>query len=111
MEPKIKAYLKQIETGQIKSDAAKVLNFIIKKPGTNMIHMTSLIPMLEKTLSARLSGLEDIGVIVKKGTTQSKNHSKYFYEPDPSKQKENVLKRLKIKKDAWLKAGRKYGWL
>lgn len=105
--PKIKALLAQIESGKIKTDAGKILNFIIKRGTSNAVHMESLLPMFNKTLSARISDLEDLGLIYKSGTFNDGKHSSYSYEPDPEKQQANRLKRHLEKFEIWKARGLK----
>lgn len=106
--PKIKALLGQIESGKIQTDAAKILEFIIRKGGTsNAVHMESLIPMFNKTLSARLSDLEDLGLVYKSGTFNDGKFSLYSYEEDEVKRANNRIKRELVKFEIWRKRGLK----
>lgn len=104
--PKIKALLNQISSGKLQSDRAKILNHIINRGESNAIHMKSLLNMDKQTLTARICGLEDLGVIYKSGTINDGSHSVYKYEPDTEKQKLNATKRELEKLEKWLKLGR-----
>ena len=105
MEPKIKNLLNQIATGQIKTNEAKILNFIIQRNGGNLIDMRSLIPMQHQTLTSRISVLEDFGILYKSGTINNGNHSVWSYEPDEQKQSENSMKRQRQMFNIWRKQG------
>ena len=100
-----KTLLKQINSGNIKSAKAQILNFIIEKDGSNLIHLASLLFYKESTVAARLSELEDDGLIYVCGSINNGHHSKWKFEPDVSKQKENALKRLKLKYKQWKAKG------
>lgn len=91
--PKLKALKQQIESGKIITDAAKILNSIINNHRT----IKSIIPdtgIKESTIVARLSDLEDLGVITKSGTLKynSIEYTIWEYEPDPIKQNININK-------------------
>lgn len=105
MKPKVKAYLKQIESGQIKTDKARILKYIIDNNGGNIIHLRSLLNIKHQTLTARISDLLDDGIIYVKGTFNDGKYSKFAYEPDKEKQKENRKKRRYDKYLQWKSKG------
>jgi len=101
MIPKIRALLKQIESGKLKSDKAKLLYFIINNPDRNTEHIKSLSFMKWQTATARLSDLQDMGVIfVSNG---EERFSKWRYEPDTEKQKIHAKNRRYKKYMQWKK--------
>ena len=77
---------KQIESGKMETDAAYILKFIIQegKNGANLSQMEDTFTMKTATIVARLSGLEDLGLIYKQGEIEENGstYSIYFYEPD-----------------------------
>ena len=105
MTPKIKALKAQIESGKIKTDAAKILNFIIERGESNSVHMESILRIFNKTLSARLSELEDLGLVYKSGTFENGAHSIYKYESNEDAQKRLRAKRSFEKFEVWKKRG------
>ena len=105
MEPKIKNLLNQIATGQIKTNEAKILNFIIENKGAHINGMRFGLNMQHQTLTARLSVLEDFGILYKSGTINNGNHSVWSYEPDEKKQAENSMKRQRQLFNIWRKQG------
>lgn len=107
MKPKIEALLKQIHSGKRMSDNARILDYIMKHPFTTTSEVEIKLNMLHQTASARISDLLDIGVIEEKGKKESARSSFTYlkYQPNPSKQIENALKRKKEKYSHWLKKG------
>ena len=105
MTPKIKNLLNQIATGKIRTNEAKILNFIIERNGSNLIHMRSLLNIPHQTLTSRLSSLEDYGIIYKGGIINNGKHSQWLFEPNEEKQRLNALSREKRMFNAWKKQG------
>lgn len=104
-ETKIKALKKQIESGKIKTDSAKILNYIQNKViAVNMPSICRDLNMAEKTVSARLSGLQDIGVI-ELSKVKGNNHNYYKYQPLQYEQICNSYKRKEDKFNQWKKRG------
>jgi len=101
MQPKIKALLKQIESGQMKATAARILDFVQKRPGVIIVHIESLLNISNKTAHARLCDLEDLGVIYKGKHSANDTYSNYYYEPDVSKQENNAAFRELEKFKLW----------
>lgn len=108
MKPKILALMKQIESGQLKSDKARILKFIIDRKGSNIIHMTSILGMKHQTLTARLSDLEDLGVIYAHSTLNNGTHTNFKYQPDEEMQKTYSKHRRYIKYLAWKKREKQF---
>lgn len=110
MEAKLTALFKQIHSGKMKSDSAKILNYIIESKMSTMPSIEFKFAMPRQTVSARVSDLEDLGVIKKQGTheTRSGVYSLYVYESDPVKVVKNAKERELIKFNNWLKRGGKF---
>lgn len=95
----------QIESGKITTDKAKILKFIIDRGGSNIVHMESLLPMKNQTLTARLSDLEDLGLIYSDGYATSANHSTFKYQPNEAKQELYAANRKAFKFEQWKRRG------
>lgn len=63
-QTQIDALLMQIQTGKIETDKAKILNYIKNNPSSSRIDITAGLNMHEYTVGARISDLEDMGLIV-----------------------------------------------
>ena len=63
-QTQIEALLYQIETGKIETDKAKILNYIKNNPNSSRIDITAGLNMHEYTVGARISDLEDLGLVV-----------------------------------------------
>ena len=68
MQPKIQTWLRQIELGNIKSNNAKVLNYLKKQEINSNIHRMRIeLNMAHQTLTATISVLMDYGLIKSTG--------------------------------------------
>ena len=105
-ETKIKALMKQIDSGQMKTDASRILDFIIKEGFSSMPIICDALCMPEKTVSARLSGLQDMGIIeiVTDGEPET-DFQIYRYQSSPAMQVHNAYMRKKAKFNQWKKRG------
>lgn len=63
MKPKIKNWLKLIESGELKSKSVKVLHFVITHPYTDLDSMRSTLGLPHQTCSAILSNMMDYGLV------------------------------------------------
>ena len=98
--PKIHAYLQQIETGKYESDMVRVAIYIKDNPGCTLDDILIHLKYSESqkryysTLSARVTDLESIGLIYREGVNHNENnamsYTRWFYEPDRKKQIENA---------------------
>ncbi len=106
---KIKALMAQIDSGQIKNDAARILKFIIDQKFSSLPIICDLLGMPEKTVSARLSGLQDIGIIevVEPKEGEVDEFQVYKHQPYPLAQVKNHHQRRKAKFNQWKKRGAK----
>ena len=103
-----KVLIQQTESGNITSAKAEILNFIIDRDGSNLMHIASLLFYKESTVAARLSELEDDGLIYIAGKLDNGTHSFWKYEPNPQKRKERARERLRLKYELWKKRGEKF---
>lgn len=110
MNPKITALLNQIESGKLHNDKARILNQVILSRGVTSYSLERRLEHIKPTtILARLSDLEDLGLIYKQSTRKiignEQPYSLFVYEPDENKQKQNALKRKNLKFEAWKKRG------
>jgi hypothetical protein len=113
-DAQIRTLKEQIESGQIETDAAAILNHIksntLRSRGTSLDELTKTYMMATSTVVARLCGLEDMGLIFKRGNVEFKDRgsgrnrifSLYHYEPNDIVQLSNreSIKQHKINKAA-----------
>lgn len=99
--------MRQIDSGQMKNDASRVLNYIIINGYTSLPLICDALGMPEKTVSARLSGLQDIGIIeiVPSKEGEQTDFQIYLYQSDPMSQVNNAYRRKKAKFNQWKKRG------
>lgn len=84
---------------------------MIERNGCTMLEIISILNIRIETASARISELEDEGLIYVSSTYKNSTRSFWRYEPNVQKQKNNRLKRTKMKREAWYKKGMSNGWL
>ncbi len=107
-ETKIQALNKQIDSGKMKTDAARVLNFIIEEKFSSMPLLCDALNLPEKTVSARLSGLQSIGVIeVVPHNDKVPQYNIYTHQPVKKIQIYNAYKVKEAKFAQWKKRGLK----
>lgn len=102
MKPKIQALLDQIHSGKMQTSKAWILNYIMRHPGSNKVQIEKALRLPHQTVTARLSDLEDIGLIEAKGDGQ---YSNFYFISDPQGQKLHRAKRAAEKLEAWAKKG------
>ena len=116
-EASIQALKMQIETGKLETDAAHILNFIknrtVKEEGTCLVDLENTYTFRVATIVARLSGLEDKGLIFKKGTQdiiqykgtidqRTVKYTNYYHEPNEFAQsrRRDEIKNIKMRQTA-----------
>lgn len=104
MKAKIKALIKQVQSGKLKNDKQRIINYGLRKDFTIKDIQYFLFMNLE-TVVARVSGLQDLGILaVKKNVEQhGSTYSLFYVELDEEKQTENRKQRLTEKYKRWLK--------
>jgi DNA-binding transcriptional ArsR family regulator len=70
MKPKVEALREQFRTGNIRTNNAKVLKFIIDNKDATVNDLRKGLGMAHQTLTSRLSDLKDMGLIYEEGTRQ-----------------------------------------
>lgn len=121
----IHALKMQVESGKLETDAAYILNHIKsnteKGLETCLFDMENLFSLKTPTIVARLSGLEDKGLIYKDGTKTIKvyegtirqrnvKYTKYYYEKNEfiqARRREDVFKakRKQVCKSLYIRFG------
>ena len=116
LSPKAKAFMQQVETGDLKKNKHKVMYHLtgkIQSGGSTISEMRQSLYMAHQTLTATLSMLEDDGQVYKNGvvhvmdpvTKRKISYSIYHAEWDPELQKNHAEKRLLEKFEQWKKQG------
>lgn len=92
MKPKVKTWLKQIESGMIATNTTKILHFIMLNDGCTILQMRDYLNISHQTLTAIISVLMDEGLIKASGEIEyhGSHYSKLFYVHDEFKQKEQI---------------------
>jgi len=104
----ITALKKQISSGKKDSDAAYILDEIMVNDST-IENLRAKFTMQYSTITARLSDLEDLGVIYIKHQNKDKRLSVYSYEDLPAKQESNRADREKKRFVKWQKKAKDFG--
>ncbi len=102
--PKIKALMDQVHSGKLQSDKARILSFIKQHPGQNKVLIGKYLNLPHQSVTARLSDLEDIGLIEAKAPPGATLSQFYFIE-DPQGQKIHRAYRSAVKLEQWAKKG------
>ena len=114
MNTKVKALLHQIETGKMKSDLVKILNYIMINEMTSRPLIADGLNMKLQTTVARVSDLLDMGIVEVVDSSDLLFGSYYFedldyeilkYQPDPIKVAKNAYERKREKFEKWKKRG------
>lgn len=110
----IKSLLEQIESGQLRTDRAIILNYIKKntekKKPTTVLDLRNRLMIPHQTMTARLTGLEDLGVIYKDGEIKVRdtNYCCFYFEPCTLKRFENIKKIRTEKFEKWIKKANEF---
>lgn len=99
------AFIKGINSGKFETDKSKIYNILKEKTCT--LIMLKALGFPEKTSSARISDLMDLGLVEAKGTDRS------FFVVVENKEKQDLLikQRSNLAFNNWLNKGRSNGWL
>ena len=96
-ETKIRALQKQIDSGEMKSKEAKILNFIINEGFTDSYKIHKALRIPEKTVSARCAKLQDYGVVEIMPQKKKVKYQVYTHQPVKKLQIYNAYKRKEAK--------------
>ena len=81
MQPKIKALIEQIESGQLKSNMSRIGHFIMTRGGSDIETMRSILNIKHQSLTGSMSIMEDNGLIFKSGTCKDGRFTQWMWEP------------------------------
>lgn len=107
LSPKLKAMVKISESADA-SIKSEIIRLLLSGPMT--IPMLLLNDYKIQTLVARLSELEDEGLIYKI-PHKSRDYSFFHVEPDPVRQESRKIEKYREKQKGWIKRGLKMGFL
>ncbi len=106
-DTKVKSLMKQIESGKMQSDSARILNFIIKEKYISRPLICDALGILTQTATARLGDLQDYGIVEVVKTDLDPEYDIYKYQSDPMRQVKNAYNRKKMKFEQWKRRGKK----
>ncbi len=106
---RLKALMKQIESGQMETDSARILDYIMMHGMTSRPIISDVLGIPEKTVSARVSMLLDIGVleVVEHDSGDKPDYEILRYQRDAMRQVANAHERKRKKFISWKKRGLK----
>lgn len=106
--PKLKALEMQIQSGKMVTDSGKILDTIIRHKSMTIPNIVYWTKIKESTVVARLSDLEELGIIQKSGTNKQGKHSLWIYVPDENERRKNQDK-IQIRRYLqWINRGLKH---
>ena len=76
MKPKVKNWLRLIETGELKNKSVQILHFIIHHPHTDLDSIRTSLNLPHQTCSAILSTMMDYGLV--KGVGERQKNGLYY---------------------------------
>lgn len=99
--------LKQVVEGKIKSNEAKVMQYLLTKDGTNIYEMRNVLRIPHQTLTATISNLMDMGLLKFDGliSIDEETYSVIKYCQNLDEINKVSQSREKEKFVKWLKAG------
>jgi len=110
-EPKIKAFIERINSGELSSDKEKILRFIETFSWATVHDMREVMGIRHQTLTSALSHLEDEGIVYKDGQVdqgeKERAYTVWRYESDLENQKANAHLVKSRKFIAWQDQGLK----
>lgn len=113
MNTKVKALLHQIETGKMKTDLVKILDYIMVNEMTSRPLIADGLNMKLQTTVARVSDLLDMGIVevidchdgIGSLTFEHLDYEILKHQPDPIKVAKNAYERKRDKFEKWKKRG------
>ena len=109
MKPKLSAYLKQIQTGELKNKKIRVINELHQSPQTIEYFRTKL-GMAHQSVTATLSTLCDEG-IVRMSSSADKKYSKFTLVSSDAEQELLIKQRRDEKRESYIARGLKDGFI
>jgi predicted transcriptional regulator len=106
---KLKTYLAQLDNGNIDNKHIEILSYIKQNPNIDTDRLRDELKMAHQSLTACVSNLLDIGIIMIVGQTEKEetNYSKYLYVEDEPTIIKNQRERHYKKFQQWVKRGLK----
>ena len=104
MNTKLKALLKQIESGKMETDVAKILSYVITNRYTSRPLIADGLNMKLQTVVGRVSDLLDMGIL-EAFSNEGDEYEILQYQADPLRQAKNAVDRKKKKFERWKKRG------
>ena len=106
---KIETYMANIQSGNIRNKAMRILDFIRRNPFCDTDVIRRYLDISHQTTTSAISNFMDIGVvkIVGKVTIKKNTYSKYMIVTDYIEQTKVAQQRLEEKYQLWLKQGKK----
>lgn len=106
MNTRLKALLSQLESGKMKSDSARILQYIMDNEYTSRPLISDALGIKLQTVVARVSDLLDMGIIeVIVSGREGVDYEILTHQPNPLKQSDNAYQRKKSKYIQWKKRG------
>ena len=104
-------YLEQVHSGNIKTNAARVLQYIINHPDSEFMQIAKDVNMRVSSCTGRIAELHDAGLIYisKEEKVKGVKHSFYTFVSVLSEQREVRKARLGEKINKWINFGEKIG--
>lgn len=107
MKTNVASLLRQIESGDLKSNTALVLKWIRERGALNKRDLMKLCGKSHQTITSRLSDLQDMGIIEVVSYSDS-DVNFYKYQSDPNKQVRNAFARKYERYERWKKKGEEF---
>ncbi len=112
---KIQALKKQIQSGKMQTDSARILEYIMRTGPAFIPELMQTLHLKQPTVTGRVSDLEDLGLLENLGAFMTPfsdyKQSKFGYISSEEKQKLNRINRRLKKRNRWLNVGIEEGWL
>ncbi len=112
---KILALKHQIESGKIRTDSARILEYIIRTGPAYIPEIMQVLHLKQSTVTGRISELEDMGLLENLGADLTPfsdyKQSRFGYIASEQKQREKRLSRHLKRRNRWLNVGIEEGWL
>ena len=103
----IAALQKQIDSGNIDTDKAYILS-LIQKNDLTIDNLETILTIQYSTITARISDLQDLGLIYVKHSNNKGRFSVYAYESCMGKQSFNRADREKLRFQKWVKKSKDF---
>jgi len=110
MQAKIEALMQQVASGRIKTLQGRLLAMIQIKPRT-VEELRDHYGIAHQTVTARLSELEDLGLITKARRVAGESYSSYHFVEDMAEQVRLRRRKEAERRQRWVDLGVRNGWI